>query len=165
MSSDLPDWSDLRPGDCLGYFSGGIFDITTAIKTWCWLAHVEIYAGAGMSVASRNGEGVNRYKLRTDGLAVIRRPIGILDLEAAHYWFENTARGQKYDWKGLLCFTLAVKQGSLDCMFCSEFMTRWYRRANFQPFDPDWDADKVPPSFCLVSGCFETIWRKPGWNP
>ena len=163
--SAQPDWSDLRSGDALGYFTRDPIDVGIAIKTWCRLSHVEVYSGGGLSVASRNGIGVNRYQLRKDGLAIIRRPLQPLDLAAANHWFETTARGQKYDWIGLLCFTLAVKQGSPRRMFCSEFMTRFYRRAQFQPFDHEWDADKVPPSFILVSPEFETIWKSPGWMP
>jgi hypothetical protein len=165
MPRDYPDWSDLHPGDCLGYFSRDIIDYAIALKTWTRLAHVEIYEGAGMSVASRNGLGVNRYMLRKSDIAVIRRPLGKIDLDLAKQWFEQYARYQKYDWKGLLCFTLAVKQSSLDRQFCSEFMLRWYRAGRFQPLDPDWDADKTPPSFILVTPMFETVWQSPDWKP
>lgn len=165
MDSNQPEWSNLQPGDCLGYFSRDIIDYAIAFKTWTRLAHVEVYEGEGMSVASRNGVGVNRYPLRKTDIAVIRRPLGKIDFDAAKNWFETRARHEKYDWKGLLCFTLAVRQGSMDRMYCSEFMLRWYRAANFQPLDPDWDADWTPPAFILVPPTFETIWKKPSWNP
>jgi hypothetical protein len=50
-------------------------------------------------------------------------------------------------------------------MYCSEFMLRWYRAGNFQPLDPDWDADWTPPAFILVPPTFETFWKNPNWNP
>lgn len=152
------DKSLLLPGDCLIYFTRDLFGWVTAIKTWSKTSHVEVYAGEGMSMASRNGKGVNLYPYRADGLVCVRRPLKPLDLESANHWFNAEARFQGYDWTGLLCFALAAKQGAEDRMFCSEFETRWYRHASLQPFDPDWDADRVPPSFFLVSPLFETIW-------
>jgi len=154
----------LLPGDCLGYYQLDPIDWIIALKTWTRVAHVEIYAGGGLSVASRNGIGVNKYPLRQTGVCFVRRPIGRLDRDAAAAWFENTARWQKYDWLGLLCFTLAARRGSPNRMFCSEFATRWYRAAHLVPFDPAWDADRVPPSFFLVSPAFETVWQHPEFN-
>ena len=45
MDSNQPKWSNLQPGDCLGYFSRDIIDYAIAFKTWTRLAHVEIYEG------------------------------------------------------------------------------------------------------------------------
>lgn len=150
---------EFEPADTLLYFTHDVVDWTIALKTWTKLAHVEIYVGGGMSVASRNGVGVGLYPVRWEGLAAIRRPNGYVDFKKAESWFNNSAKGQKYDWLGLMCFTLAVKQGSPDRMFCSEFWTRWYRNAGIEPFNPDWDADRTPPSFCYVSGAFHTVWQ------
>lgn len=149
---------DLRVGDCLIYFTPSLFGWLTAIKTWSKVSHCEVYAGQGMSLASRNGIGVNRYPYRSDGLVCVRRPIGVLDIESANNWFEAEARFQRYDWLGLFCFTLAAKHGHPRKMFCSEFATRWYRHASIQPFDPDWDADRVSPSMFLQTPVFETVW-------
>lgn len=149
----------LRAGDTMLYFSRSAVDWAIALKTWTRVAHVEIYDGEGMSVASRNGLGVNRYPVRWLDLAAVRRPKFNPDLVSAERWFSLTARGQKYDWLGLLCFTLAVRQGSPDRMFCSEFWTRWMRKAGCEPFNPAWDADRTPPAFCYVSGALETIWE------
>jgi|HubBroStandDraft_3_1064219.scaffolds.fasta_scaffold202833_1 hypothetical protein len=147
-------------GDTLGYFTRDPIDYAIAIKTWTWLAHVEIYDGDGMSVASRNGIGVNRYPLRKDGLCVIRRPLQPFNYDTANAWFEKTARGQGYDWKGLLCFTLAEKQGSPDKMFCSEFWLNWYRQGHLELLDPNWSADRTPPAFMMVTNVLETIWQQ-----
>jgi hypothetical protein len=160
MASDHPfNKTQLRAGDTMLYFSRDAVDWAIAIKTWTKLAHVEIYVGNGMSVASRNGVGVGLYPVRWPGLAVVRRSKVSPNLVAAQRWFNLTANGQKYDWLGLLCFTLAVKQGAPDRMFCSEFWTRWMRHAGVEPFNPTWDADRTPPSFCYVSGALETIWQ------
>jgi hypothetical protein len=101
--------------------------------------------------------------LRLDGVAAVMRPKQPLDLTAAGHWFEASARGQPYDWLALLCFTLARRRGEKSKMFCSEFATRFYRAAGFAPFNPHWPADRVPPSFFLVSPAFEVIWTDRNW--
>jgi hypothetical protein len=154
------DTSQLQAGDCLGYSPSNIFDWFVALKCWTKVSHCEIYAGDGNSYASRNGLGVNVYPLRLDHLAFVRRPIAHeFDFEPAKVWFYAHAIGQKYDWKGLLCFILAAKQGAHDRMFCSEFATRFYNRGQFKPFDANWDADRVPPSFFLVTPEMWTVWQ------
>lgn len=163
--------NSLLPGDCLIYRPSGVFGWLTAVKTWCRCAgHVEGYCGDGVSVASRNGIGVNSYAVRLEGLSRVLRPVCAspdgdrFDFEDALGWFRATACGQKYDWKGLLCFTLAVRQGAADRMFCSEFLTRWYRAGGFQPFAREWDADEVAPATFLVPppSVFKLVWSDEG---
>lgn len=157
------DKSELRPGDCLLYYTRrDLVDFIIALKTWTFVAHVEIYEGEGKSVASRNGIGVNRYPLREQGLICVRRPIGILDIQSARHWFATSAIGQKYDWLGLLVYYMARKHGSPRRMYCSEFAVRWYRHAHFNAVDSQWDADRTPPMLFLPSTAFETIWVKDG---
>jgi hypothetical protein len=153
----------LQPGDAILYFRHDFFDWIIALKTWTKVAHVEIYRGEQTSYASRNGIGVNAYPLRLDGVAAVMRPKQPLDLTAAGHWFEAHARGQPYDWMALLCFTLARRRGEKSKMFCSEFATRFYRAAGLAPFNPRWPADRVPPSFFLVSPAFEVIWTDRNW--
>lgn len=165
----------LQPGDSLLYYGdtppdvpgnkAGFVDWGIGVKTGYQISHVEVYAGANLSLASRNGIGVNRYQFRSAGLVCVRRPIGILDLATANDWFAASARGQKYDFKGLMCFYLAVKQGSHDRMFCSEFQLRYYRKASFQPVHCEIDADRTPPSMAWISEAFSTVWLKPGFSP
>lgn len=115
-----------------------------------------------MSVASRNGLGVNLYPFRRDGLAYVLRPLetyGPLSVDNAQSWFFRKAQGQSYDWLGLMCFTLAVKQGSPDKMFCSEFAARWYRAGGLRPFAEDYDADLIAPAQFLQSPAFEPVWK------
>src|SRR5690242_19153096 len=102
---------ELQPGDCLLYWGNSLFEWAIALKTWSKVAHVEIYRGEAKSVASRNGIGVGKYPLRTEGLSWVLRPETVLSIGMADSWFFRV-QGQKYDWLGLLCFTLAVRQGS-----------------------------------------------------
>lgn len=155
MSRDLPE---LRPGDCLLYWGNSLFDWAIAIKTWNKIAHVEVYRGKGENLASRNGIGVSNYPLRISGLAYVLRPGSPFDLEKANVWFYKV-KGQKYDWLGLLCFTLAVRQGSPNKMFCSEFATRLYRAGGFKPFADAYDADLIAPAQFLQSPAFDPVWK------
>ena len=149
---------DIQPGDCLLYRPTSLFGWLIAVKTWTKVSHCEIALGDDMAAASRDGLGVNLYPLRTADLAYVLRPNHPFDFARAADWFQSV-RGQKYDWKGLLCFTLAAKQGAKDRMFCSEFATRFYRAGGFVPFGDVMDADKVPPSLFLFSSSFTVIWQ------
>lgn len=146
----------LQPGDHLLYGGSSWIDIGIKIKTWGPCAHCECYIGNGESVASRNGIGVNVYPLRVMDLLYVLRPNKPFDLKAAMVWFE-TVRGEKYDWKGLLCFWLAVKQGSQKKMFCSETLTRFGRAGGLLAFNPRYDADRVAPNTFLTSNVFDWI--------
>lgn len=150
-------WSTLQPGDTLLYYTRDLIDYAIALKTWTWVAHIEFYRGNGMSYASRNGVGVNAYPLRKDGVAAVLRPRVPLDWDGIDAYFK-TVRGQKYDWKGLLCFTLAVRQGATDRQFCSELWTNLLRAGSAEPFQPEWSADRVPPSFGLVTPIVDLVW-------
>lgn len=158
------DQSILQHGDCLLYFEWqSLVDWAIAIKTGYRIAHCEVYAGRGMSFASRNGIGVNRYRFRPDGLVCVRRPIRAFDFDAGEKWFDRM-RGQKYDFLGLLCFYLAVKRGSKDRMFCSEFALRLYRSMQFNPVNPNIDADRMPPCLFWEIQELETVWEKKGFK-
>lgn len=146
-----------QPGDILLYAPSGVFGWLIAIKTWNKVSHVETYLGNGLSAASRDGIGVATYPVRTNGLVMVRRPIRDLNMEAALAW-HNQCIGQKYDWKGILVFTLAVKNGSKDKMFCSEHATRFARQGGLEPFSRDYDADRVAPANFLTSGAYYTQW-------
>lgn len=153
----------LRPGDCLLYSPYDFFGWLTCVKTWSRFCHVEVYVGDGQSVASRNGIGVNRYPLRTAQLSCVRRPAYPLNLGKATWWAQS-CYGQKYDWLGLLCFTLAVKKGDPTKQFCSEFALRFYRAGGFEPFNPDCDADHTAPSEFLQTPALVTVWSDGGAN-
>ena len=166
----------IRPGDTLLYSGTGLVDWVIRTKTWSKFSHCEFYDGSGYSLASRNGIGVNKYPVRTNGLlAVYRLRAGIpFDLNAARAWF-STVDGQGYDWLGLLSFTSARLQGKDNGrMFCSEVMARLYRHGiggaiqhpdarrgdrevlhalGVDPFGGE-TADAIPPAAFARSSCF-----------
>lgn len=159
------DCKNLIPGDHLLYNidklwpdpGGYLQDLVIRVKTWSSVAHIEVYDGNGMSLAAR-ADGVNRYAFRPDGLEIVRRPMH-WDHAKAQAYFE-TVRGQKYDWKGLMCFTLAVKQGAPDRKFCSEVARNLGRAAGSQAFDRDWSGDKTAPGNFLMVGDFASLISK-----
>jgi hypothetical protein len=148
----------LKPGDCLLYRPTDLIGWIIAIKTWSKVCHVEVYAGNGMSWASRNGIGVNLYALRTADLCEVRRPYSF-DVKAAQTWF-NTVRGQAYDFLGLCCFYLAVKSGASDRMFCSEFALNLYRNAGAQVLAEECVPDHTAPSEFIQTSGLQTIWSE-----
>ncbi len=153
----------LKPGDCLLYGPTGFFGFLISIKTWHKIAHCESYVGDGFSVASRDGQGVNVYPFRLDDLtAVLRvRPDLNFKLDSALTWFLQSAKGQGYDWWGLLRFTWGsdyCRGNKNNKQFCSEFLTRYYRAGGIDPFNHD-DADAIPPFMFMDSPCFDIIWK------
>jgi len=154
---------ELQPGDCLLYSPApkSVFGWLIAIKTWHAVSHCEVYIGEGMSVASRDGKGVDSYPVRWDNLSIIMRPKGEykFNLQAALKWFITEAKGQKYDWVGLLRFSWRsdfVKGGENNKQFCSEFATRFYRAGGLDPFNGE-DADAVPPYLFSISPVFSRV--------
>lgn len=77
--------------------------------------------------------------------------------EQATAYFESV-RGEKYDWKGLLCFTLAVHQGAKDRLFCSEFATNYYRSGGCMVFSLRVSADTISPGDFLETPVMDEIW-------
>ena len=152
--------SMLLPGDHLLYAPGcSIINRIICWKTWSPVCHIEIYAGYGHSWASRNMIGVGQYPVRLDLLAFVLRPKAMADFASGMRWFRERADGQGYDLAGLLVFYLAVKRGSQDRMFCSEFAARWDRFAGIDSFSLDWDADAIAPGNFLMSPAFTIAWR------
>lgn len=155
------DTSLLKAGDVILYrpTKGSIFGWIISIKSWHKISHCECYIGDSFSVASRDGIGVNNYPVRDTEAAVVLRikPEYKFSLPAALKWF-LTVRGQKYDWLGLLVFTLAVHQGSKDRMFCSEFVTNFLRAGGVEPFSPETSADSVAPFQFETSPIFDLVW-------
>lgn len=150
----------LRPGDALLYKPGAwsLSGWIISLKTWHATAHCEGYLGDGYSVASRDGIGVGCYPFRDDKLSMVLRPnVPPFDLAKAQTWFWSVD-GQKYDWMGLLRFGWRSEvRNDGDKMFCSEFLTRWYRRGGLDPF-PREDADAVAPFEFKLSPVFSVVW-------
>lgn len=145
----------LREGDCLLYAPRGFFGFVISIKTWSRIAHCEVYAGGGQSLAARDGIGVGQYPLRTDYTHILR-PRKELLFRVAYDWFNRKARGQGYDWLGLLRFAWRARVVPTrfdNRMFCSEFVTRFYRAGGLDPFNGA-DADAIAPCNFLLSSEF-----------
>jgi hypothetical protein len=151
----------LQPGDCLLYAATGTFGRLISWITWHPVGHVEIYIGNGRSVAARNGIGVNQYPLRLADLIRVRRPAQPFHLPAALAWFLTQAKGQGYDWLGLLRFRttgkVSTKLDSPTKQFCSEFATRFYGQGGFYPFGEE-DADAIAPFQFDTSALLPCIW-------
>lgn len=151
----------LKPGDVLLYAGGSWFARLIQAKTWSRYSHCEVYDGDGFSMASRDGIGVGRYLLRTDGLRVILRPVAKFDAVAARTWFA-TVNGQPYDWFGLLAFANAKRQGRENWkMFCSEFACRCLRAGGVDPFN-GYDADGIAPGEFMKSTALLVVWNSRG---
>jgi hypothetical protein len=73
-------------------------------------------------------------------------------------WFWNTAIGQRYDYWGLLRFAWrsdVVPDAKDNRMFCSEFLTRFYRKGGLTIFGNE-DADAIAPfQFLTTSDLLE----------
>ena len=159
------DQSVLQSGDVLLYYTPDIVDFIIAEKTGHRVGHVERYATSGLSMASRNGVGVNIYPLRLDGLVSIRRPIGQFNFEKGYDWFNNGVdengikiKGQGYDFDGLVSFTSFVDRGHAGQMFCSEFSVNFDRACGYASFNPAQGAWSISPAAILLSGAYETVW-------
>ncbi len=149
-----------RPGNLRNGVMGWFFGLLITLKTWTRISHAEVYIGDNQAMASRDGKGVAKYPLRRDGLAYVLRPKAAPDMLQGFRWFYSNANGQKYDWMGILVFTLAVKQGAKDRMYCSEFACRFYRDGFGVPLFADtWDSDRTPPSMLLSSLALSCIWH------
>lgn len=150
---------ELKPGDVLLYGPSSIMGYLTSVKTWSNAVHVEMFVGEGKAITARS-EGVNIFPLRTAQLIAVLRPNKPIDIPKAMEWFNANMKGQKYDWKGLLIFTLAVHQGAEDKAFCSETVTRVSRNGDFQPFNPRFDADKIAPASFYMTPSYDWVWIK-----
>jgi cell wall-associated NlpC family hydrolase len=154
----------LKPHDCLLYAPKGIFGQIIRLKTWHAVAHCEIYAGMGHSFASRDGLGVGIYPLRTEQLIYILRPHlprshRRLNWHRAQQYYAQSL-GTPYGWLELLNFLGITERGK--GLFCSEFVTYYYRAAGWNIFPEDDPAQVAPFEFLnLVGAGFELIAEGP----
>ena len=146
---------DLEAGDILLYQSP---DLTDKLIEWKEgdpdTAHVEVYIGAGVSVASRNGIGVNSYKFRPDGLMHVRRPTCVFHLDTAMNWFVQV-KGAPYGW-GDIGATLNLVEKPEDAwtkpeilvqtgMDCDHLAAMFLRAGLVNLFDVTFDYRKLTP--------------------
>jgi hypothetical protein len=137
----------LRAGDVLLYRPSSIFGWAIRIKTGSPCSHVEVAVGAGFSVASRDGIGVNRYPLRLDHLGWVLRPNVPFYLGPAMDWFDKH-KGEPYGWLDLLDFFSATIDG--PGMVCSPCATNFLRAGGVRVFG-SFPAIRVSPRDFLTS--------------
>jgi len=117
--------------------------------------------------------GRDLSRLAASELVRVRRPRipccgtptgGTFNIGAALDWFQKHARGQGYDWIGLLRFATTNHVGSVEDaprkQFCSEFAARYYAKGGFLPFG-DEDADAIAPFQFDTSPLLPLVWRRP----
>jgi len=151
----------LLPGDILLYDKNTLFNWIIKLKRGEHYAHVEVYKGGDRAYASRNGIGVDEYPLQLDGLAAIYRVTEPFEFEVGERWFEDEAKGQAYDWAGLLSFVWAKWQGRENGkMFCSEFVVRFFKKMGVLLFSEETDADAVSPGMIPYSQKVRAIWKR-----
>ncbi len=92
---------------------------------------------------------MNDYPWRNTELAHILRPTLPLGLAAANYWAEQRI-GTPYGWLELLNFLNVTVRG--HGMFCSEFVTHYYRQAGWPLFPHDDPAQIAPFQFLDLLG-------------
>jgi hypothetical protein len=149
----------LLPGDLLLYRSNRVVGRVIQLKTSSKVTHCEIYVGHGRTIASRDGIGVDTFDFNPDKLAMILRPISPVDMAAMMHWHVTEAKGQGYDWVGLVLGFVARKWGRENKkMWCSEHTTRAYRRGGVKPFRDKVDADSIHPGDLFKSPAFRCIW-------
>ena len=147
----------LQAGDCLLYRPKGIFGQLIRIKTWHKISHVEVYAGNGMSYASRDGLGVNLYPVRLSELAWVLRPSKLP--ANITFSYAKSMIGTPYGWLDLLAFIgLPV---NFPGIVCSAFATNIYRTDLDWPIFPtDTATDIAPFEFLtLVGNGFNVIYQ------
>lgn len=144
----------LRPGDVLLYKPVGLYGWLIRLKTWHPVAHVEVFRGDGMAMASRNKIGVGRYPVRLTELVYVLRPNQPLDLAAADRWFA-TVIGAPYGWGDLAAF-LGL---NLDVrgMVCSPFATDYLRAATMRIFNYEPSRFIAPFQF-LLDPAFDCVY-------
>ena len=136
----FPD--DLCIGDTLLYNESSVPDTIIDLKTGDTVAHVEGYVGDGISVASRNGIGVNAYPFRFEGLVMVRRLKLPFVKEQADRWFE-TVKGLPYGWAQLAEFVnVDIESKGL---ICSVFWDLYLQHGGAFLFAPDYPATKIAP--------------------
>lgn len=152
----------ILPGDILLYDRDGLMNAFIRFKRGEKYSHVAIASSPGHVIEAIQGKSLDERPLRFDGLKAIYRHTEPIDFEAGYRWFENEARGQKYDWIGLLSFAWAKFQGRQnDKMFCSEFVARFFAKIGKPLFSDITDADAVSPGMIPYSPFVKPVWIHP----
>jgi hypothetical protein len=140
----FPD--DLRVGDILLYSEKDIIDDLIKWKTSGQVAHIEIYAGVGRSWASRNGIGVGQttYPFRSEGLAVVRRPVQFFDADKASIYFNLFLKGLPYGFGDILA-NLGIDASTLKGVDCSHLAALLEQASGCPMFASDTMLNTISP--------------------
>jgi hypothetical protein len=158
------DKSKLLPGDHLLYGVKDFGGWVTSLKTFSPAVHIEVYIGGGISVASRNGIGVNSYPFRDAQLISVLRPNAPFDIEAALRWFDQPydkithggVRGRPYGWLDLLRFyNIKIPTNG---WICSQFVSALDAAGGFYPFSRLYSAGLIDPGDYLCSPMFNCFY-------
>lgn len=151
---------DLESADILLYDTpDNMTDDIIELGTASDVAHIEIYHGNGLSLASRNGIGVNAYDFRLEGLMYVRRLVVPFDQKKADAWFYAGIRGLPYGWAGLLQFV----NMEIPCkgLICSSFVDLYLQKGDAPMFADDFPPGKASPRDFKLTRQAATIWRRP----
>lgn len=122
------------------------FGFVTSFGTDSPAVHIEVYEGFSMSVASRNGQGVNSYEYRSAQLIAVLRPPNVYDFQKAFDWMNKEARGKPYGWLDLLRW---VGPGWLNFktkgLICSEFADMFDKAAKCGFFNEYFPSESIDP--------------------
>lgn len=154
--------SIIKPGDILLYDRDGLMNKLIKFKRGEKYSHVAIASYPNNILEAVQGQTLGEKPIRLDGLKAIYRHHVPVDFDAGYEWFELEAKGQKYDWLGLLSFALASFQGRANNkMFCSEFVARFFAKIGSPLFAVDMDADAVSPGMIPYSHAVHAVWIHP----
>ena len=160
MSERMASRPELLPGDTLIYSGYTLADLAIRFHTFSRACHVELYIGGGDKSIAARASGVATFGVRWDGLWRVYRPRGSVDMDAMKAYFHNTLKGQKYDWLGVIFgFFFCQLRQNPKRKFCSETQTLLYRAGRFEPFQPDYVPDRVPPMLYTCSAMFDLIYE------
>lgn len=156
MNDPIPT---LLPGDHLLYGKKprDIFGLITSWKTWSPAVHIEVYIGNNVSMASRNGIGVNRYPLRTEQLIAVLRPKTPINMVKGLAWFDQAGvKGRPYGWLDLLHFEgFKIKSGG---WICSQFAALFDEACDFLSFNSQYFEGSIDPGDFFLSPVFNWEW-------
>jgi uncharacterized protein YycO len=154
---NAPD--DLRPGDILLYKPSDLVGAIIAIKTWCWLSHVECYLGGCRCLAARI-QGVNIYSERIDKyLVAVRRPkVEMFNTTAAYQAIQNMI-GKPYEVAAFWEFFDPLVHRYHASRICSSVATAWLRGGGCEPFNPEFEDADASPAQLWQTPALETIWE------
>jgi hypothetical protein len=160
-----PPIPDLMVGDVLLYAPTDAIGWIIAAKTWTWLAHCEVYAGAGRVIAARIA-GVNNYAERIDkSLRFIRRPVMPPDKpfdSTAAYKAVEEHMGKPYSVPALFEFydPLNWLHKSRVSNICSSIVTAYVIGGGCSLFNPELSPDDVSPAQLWQTNDLTTIWTR-----